>query len=304
MSEISEKTKKLYQEYLEKMLDLILNSQEIEESNTTNKPLHNKFQILNRGTSYNPRYSIYDSTYRLIAEKLTKAHDFSDGYALIQNGTNKWNFIDEQGNFLFPEGFLRYDWIDDYHEGYARVRLYNGTLNYIDKNGNLLFPGKKYTGYIGDFHDGWAVVELPGYRRYNYINTNGNYLLSNDEFYTSAEDFNNGIAKVSIRHKGYCYIDTKGQIINDLIFDEIWGKPHTYQKVYVKNMGYNFLTPDGQLIGNEWFNNRYIEVTKCSTNFIVILNQKNKKDLNKKLLKILKFKNKKIRKKPAKESRY
>ena len=70
---------------------------------------------------------------------------FSDGFARVQRGDDKWNFIYKNGNYLSDEWF---DWADNFQEGFARVQRTNGKYNFINKQGKYL--SKEWFKWVGD----------------------------------------------------------------------------------------------------------------------------------------------------------
>ena len=104
--------------------------------------------------------------------------EYSDGYnAVMLNG--KWNFLDEEGNFLFTK-WVKADYITIFWNNFAQVSL-NGKWNYIDEEGNLLSPNQWFD-VTGPFwiSDNAAQVKLNN--RFNLINSQGELLSPNQWF--------------------------------------------------------------------------------------------------------------------------
>lgn len=68
---------------------------------------------------------------------------------------------------------------------------------------------------VGDYHDGWAVVQLAEFR-YAYVNVFGEYL--NNAIFVKADDFSQGTAIVRGIDTGVAIIDSKGHYV--LPFDK------------------------------------------------------------------------------------
>ena len=105
-----------------------------------------------------------------------------DGFVRVQRTNGKWNFIDKDGKILSDEWF---DWVDYFNkEGFAKVQRKDGKWNFIDANGKII--SNEWYRYVDYFQDGLAVVRRSDYL-WNFIDANGK-ILSNEWFY-SVEDF-------------------------------------------------------------------------------------------------------------------
>ena len=164
----------------------------------------NAMQRLKNGE--NPKY-VFDN-----------CHDFSSGYARVYL-KGKYNYIDTEGNLLFPNQWFDMCYDFDY-SGFAKVNL-KGKENLIDTEGNLLSPNQWFDmcyNFDGrnNFHNGFANVKLNG--KWNYIDTEGN-LLSPNQWFDKCGFFYNGFAEVKLKGK-YNYIDTEGNLLSpDQWFD-------------------------------------------------------------------------------------
>ena len=125
-------------------------------------------------------------------------YDFRDGYAAVDLD-NKMNWIDTEGNLLFPNQWFNNCW--DFCEGYASILL-KGKCNWIDKEGNLLFPNQWFDSCY-DFQDGYALVFIND--NCNWIDKEGNLLFPN-QWFDWGDDFREGYAKVNLKGNEY-YID-------------------------------------------------------------------------------------------------
>lgn len=232
-----EKLDELYNEYLNKKLDMLFKSNvgEIINNPTLRKgdKLYNK-DILNKS-----------SKYKIII-------------------SSKYNFIDEFDNLISKKW---YDYAELFQEGYAIV-CQNKQYNLIDVNGNIVL--KKWISYeIVDIHNGYIMirdcigVSDVGYPdnakiaiwNYNFIDMQGN--LINDEWFNDDVKFKNGFGVILENKKRYI-INEKGQKISDIGFDHIGYSKGDYIKVK-KNNKWNLIDRNGNLICQKWLDYEYIE---------------------------------------------
>jgi hypothetical protein len=85
------------------------------------------------------------------------------------------NHIDTNGKFIFDHN--QFVSIGNFVNGIANVCLDGGTKNYIDKQGNILFPQYPNLTNTFEFSCGWGCIQRE-YKEYNYINAEGKLLLS------------------------------------------------------------------------------------------------------------------------------
>jgi hypothetical protein len=108
----------------------------------------------------------------------------------------------------------------------------------------LLDSGKRPTevfDWAGDFHEGYAAVELNG--RWNFINTEGKVLTQ--QWFDDAWDFYNGFARVELNNK-YNFIDKEGKILCDQWFDYVYDFYDGYARVEL-NRGWDLIDTEGRL---------------------------------------------------------
>ena len=84
------------------------------------------------------------------------------------------NHIDTNGKFIFDHN--QFVSIGNFVNGIANVCLNGGTKNYIDKQGNILFPQYPNLTNTFEFSCGWGCIQRE-YKEYNYINAEGKLLL-------------------------------------------------------------------------------------------------------------------------------
>ena len=117
----------------------------------------------------------------VIPRKFENASDFHEGLAAVEiNG--KLVFINRNGIIVIPARFeaasrcfsMRGIYGCGFHDGLAPVEM-NGKWGYINKKGNLIIPYKFKNAF--SFHDGLAMVKLPGSKLRFQINKKGKIVI-------------------------------------------------------------------------------------------------------------------------------
>jgi Copper amine oxidase N-terminal domain. len=206
---------------------------------------------------------------------------FSNGRAVVQQssptaiGARNDGVIDYYGKTIVP--LVHGQAISDFQNGFARIYQNGITQNgwvqkyqYIDINGNAIFgrslsgkrefvfgPNSTGTyGNLGDFEGGFNDGLAPVYSgsRWWYIDTSGtdalplfddqgNYALPLDD-YDMCYSFSEGLALV-IKDEKAGYINTKGEVVIDLIFSSAPGG--WYRATSFSDGRACVLTQDGRL---------------------------------------------------------
>ncbi len=217
---------------------------------------------------------------------------FRNGYARFANLAGQWGIIDNKGNIVIkPE----YTSIGNYVNGVARAEKGEevfgmataNSFNKVDGATKLwdFRDGGKYTiarknekiGFI-DKEGKWAIEPQfvkaktfeNGYagvfdgNKWGYIDTNGKVVVENkygDVDYFAA----NGLAPVKIEEWGF--VNTKGELVIDAKYGITAGSfgflsGRVAEKGFVDglarvkyNKKWGFLKPNGQLLGDKWFEN-------------------------------------------------
>lgn len=105
---------------------------------------------------------------------------------------------------------------------------------------------------VGDFHDGFAYIELEHKR--NFINTKGKLLSK--QWFDKARPFYEGVGYVYLRGKGWNYITPNGEFLCDQWYD--WAEVFQGGFAMVELNGkYNFVNHDGEYITDEWFDSAF-----------------------------------------------
>ncbi len=167
----------------------------------------------------------------------------------------KKNFInpDKQENgFLLAEPA---SYCKNFKNGFAIVRFGDDEAlwNYIDKDGNFLFPKHMKYSFCCDFDDGGNALVYKGTDKFNFIYTNGK-LLSETWFDEYDErvvpKFFDGYAKIYIKNLGFNIIGRDGKIFSKIWFDKM-NMANTHI-VYVETDGRgDMMRYDGTLLVGE-----------------------------------------------------
>ena len=104
---------------------------------------------------------------------------------------------------------LVFDYVGDFHEGFAVVKIF-GKYNFINPQGELLWKDDEFD-VAWDFFNGFARVYKKD-RGYNLINTNGELLWNKDEWFVYVSEFSDGLAVGITKDKMY-KLNTKGELI-------------------------------------------------------------------------------------------
>ena len=170
---------------------------------------------------------------------------FSDGFAKVQRGDDKWNLIDKDGKYLSDEWF---ELVDYFNNGFAVVHISSGKYNFIDKNGNYL--SDEWFDWAGKFFDGFAVVRRED-NLYNLIGTNGNYLF--DKWFMYVGNFYDGLALVQRANGEWNLIDKDGKLLSNEWYKWVDDFKEGFAEVQKANGEWNFIDKQGNYLFNEWF---------------------------------------------------
>jgi hypothetical protein len=140
------------------------------------------------------------------------ATSFSDDLALVRVKSGKYGYINNQEEIVIP---TIYDDANSFSEGLATVEKANKEM-VIDKKGELIYTLPKNQSFDGAYHDGLIVVvkDRDGNwwsdddQKYGYLDTKGEVVI--DFIYDDAYDFEDGIAEVERNGREFS-INTKGE---------------------------------------------------------------------------------------------
>lgn len=149
--------------------------------------------------------------------KIKNIADFKYGFAVVTREDNLMNYIDSNGNVLYPD--MWFEWADEFtQDEYALVqRCHDYAWNFIDSKGKILSPNMWFAG-VGRFYDGVAYV-YKNLNTWNYINRQGE-IISPNKWFEWADDFYFGYGEIQANNSKLNYIDNKGNILSpNLWFD-------------------------------------------------------------------------------------
>ncbi len=168
---------------------------------------------------------------------------------VIKTPDFKYNFKDEDGNYIFDR------WFDSYYGfygEYAKISLKDKGYNFIDRFGNFIFDvwQSDHYYYSSDkFYNGYTKI-YDGEKGYNLINIKGEY-LSNEWFFTIDEFSEDFSVVTQITDDGIEYI--KLRYSNTQTLEEI----NNLDKAIASEVMCNFMDTNGKLLSNIWFSNAY-----------------------------------------------
>jgi len=147
-----------------------------------------------------------------------------------------------RGNFQHMM-FVNVDITYDEDSGYGTYTLEDETQGLIGEDG-YQFTYETYLK-IGDFSEGFCMVENPITGLQGYIDETGHEAIDLDYYY--AGDFNNGYAKVKLSEDvlSWNFIDTDGNLVSDVLYQSV--NPFTdfgYSEV-IKNDLYTVINTSG-----------------------------------------------------------
>lgn len=227
-------------------------------------------------------------TGKLISQKqdFQNAFSFSDGYGTVVTKSQRYGFIDRQGNYKELDNEIEY--LANFHEGVASVKIHsnrklNSTYNYIKPDCTFLLPESisKYCTNCEEFKNGFGKIELNfngSAKVYNYVDKDGN-LLKPDRYFVFAGPFSaDGLAAVKLSTYKNNYIKADGSFLlsenND--YNHCGQFINGFASVRNINEKYNFIKTDGTLISDKWFDN----IGDFIEGFAIVTNSKDKNHIN------------------------
>ena len=202
---------------------------------------HIKFREGFATVKFNGRWNYIDEQYNFLSSQwFDSCWSFHEGFGAVELN-HKNNFIDMQGNILSRQWF---DECNNFYDGFAAVEL-NDEWNYIDKQGRLL--SDQWFDRCYNFYDGFAVVYLND--KYNFINKQCNIL--SDQWFDYCWSFNEGFARVNLNNK-FNFINEQGNLLSDQWFDKCWEFKEGLADV-ILNGKWNWIDEQGKLLSDTWF---------------------------------------------------
>ena len=139
-----------------------------------------------------------------------------DGILIVSLNENKWNIFDVSKNMILCSEW--YGYVGYFHDGFAVVRRGDLKCNFIKPDGSVLCD--EWYDYLSNFHDGFSRVQR-GDGKYNFIKPDGSILC--DEWYKDIDYFYNGFARVQRDDLKYNFIKPDGDVLcpewYDLVYD-------------------------------------------------------------------------------------
>ena len=120
------------------------------------------------------KWNLFDVSKNMIlcSEWYGYVGNFYDGFARVQRGDGKYNFIKQDGKVLCSEW---YDYVGYFHGGFVRVQRDDWKWNFIKSDGSILCD--EWYKHVDDFEDESAKVERDD-GKYNFIKPDGTILYS------------------------------------------------------------------------------------------------------------------------------
>lgn len=188
------------------------------KGNIVLEPCYHKMKGFNNGLAVvqDPKTELYGFVNKkgevAISLSYKYATSFSDDLALVRVKSGKYGYINNQEEIVIP---TIYDDANSFSEGLATVEKANKEM-VIDKKGELIYTLPKNQSFDGDYHDGLIVVvkDRDGNwwsdddQKYGYLDTKGEVVI--DFIYDDAYDFEDGIAEVERNGREFS-INTKGE---------------------------------------------------------------------------------------------
>ena len=145
--------------------------------------------------------------------KFSDSLDFKDGLAWAYDDADGKFIVDSQGHSLFPASdFDTVGW-----RGFFEVANEDREVALVSKEGKLLTPFQYVS--IQDFSEGLAVALTKDYK-FVYLDESGRVALKLDDNIKDADNFKNGLAIVRNQNKKYGFINKRGELVIDFLYDD------------------------------------------------------------------------------------
>ena len=170
-----------------------------------------------------------------------------DGILIVRLNENKWNIFDTSKNMILCSEW--YGYVGNFHDGFAVVRRGDDKWNFIKSDGSFLCSEwYKDTGY---FYNGFARVQRDD-GKWNFIKSDGSVLCS--EWYESTGNFHDGFAFVRRGDGKWNFIKTDRSVLCDEWYDLVYDFRNGFAVVRRDDGKWNFIKPDGKVLCSEWYN--------------------------------------------------
>lgn len=146
--------------------------------------------------------------------QIVKAHNFSDGRALIMTSENKYGYIDTQGKLIIPP---IYSEASDFNEGKAIVGIQNESgetgVQVIDTKGKVLFALQHHNSlYANRYSDELLLSYSQDTRQWSYLDEKGYTQLYLPDSIHGALPFEKGAAIITTPN-GFGLMNRKGETV-------------------------------------------------------------------------------------------
>lgn len=218
--------------------------------------VYNHLSIGRKGMAY----SIFDKEKMLFKTTSQPIHQIGN-YVMVKNEDNKYNLLDETGQWVFDSSYDSIIYWDSFielkQEGFSELR---------NLDGQLVFTKEKGIEDFGGYGDGYYLIKQN--KRWGFIDKKGRLRISNR--YMNAKPFSDGMAAVMIRNK-WGFIDK----------DESLKVQPYYEEVGVFKDGVA-IVKTGDLIGlidksgNEVLELKWRSIVRLSTGNYFVVNEMGK----------------------------
>lgn len=180
--------------------------------------------------------------------KLSKI--LTDDIRRIQLNPGLWNFIDKEGNILFP--YQRFKWVSNFHDGFACVQREDRLWNFMDINGNML--STKWFNNVDFFFNGFARVQFSN-KAWNMLKIDGTFLFEECSGYKWVSQFQYEYTTILRDDDYWNLIDKQGHILSpNLWFNSIGVCYSNYATVQRDDFKWNFIDLNGNILSpNQWY---------------------------------------------------
>ena len=227
----------------------------------------------NKYTMGNSTDHILDGRFHDGMYMVSTSRDCDENY-VNREFINEFNFVDKNGNVLFPEGIFHYDWHivnygtkGDLSPSEGLIPYWDGEskdggeilMGFVDYNGREVIPCQYRVSSVSPFHEGLANVETAGRdKREGFIDKSGSFVPELSSFQGSGDAFfSDGLVLCVERdYYGsgiwtYGYMDKSGNMVLKLCSynpNETRGMGMNYWEMYAEGKMDGYLMP---LIGRQ-----------------------------------------------------
>ena len=169
-----------------------------------------------------------------------------DGILIVRLNENKWNIFDTSKNMILCSEW--YGYVGNFHDGFAVVRRGDDKWNFIKSDGSFLCSEwYKDTGY---FYNGFARVQRDD-GIWNLIKPDGSVLCS--EWYKDTDYFYNGFARVQRDDGKWNFIKSDGSVLCSEWYESTGNFHDGFAFVRRGDGKWNFIKTDRSVLCDEWY---------------------------------------------------